>query len=230
MLGVEYIKKSRELQKRLCCEKNCIFVLGCMYWVAFYMLFWFVANAISLGCAGDISCFIENIMNKQNWYVCISRFPSFLYNYLFFFGEEYGWRSFLQPKMQKRFGQWKGIIFLGFLWGIWHLPLCLFYYSSPEKCLYTVCSKILWCIVLAIVFAYIYTTENKLITLIVIHFMHNLLATAFNFEANNAQDEGFFSMILSFIIQMVLCCSTIALVNHKRGAKNEKNNHNFREP
>ncbi|MCS4523181.1 CPBP family intramembrane metalloprotease [Clostridium botulinum] len=45
------------------------------------------------------------------------------------FGEEYGWRYFLQTAFQERLGKRKGIIFLGIIWGIWHLPLNLFYYS-----------------------------------------------------------------------------------------------------
>lgn len=38
-----------------------------------------------------------------------------------YFCEEYGWRGYLQDKLQKRFGKRAGVIILGILWCCWHL-------------------------------------------------------------------------------------------------------------
>ncbi|MCS4515483.1 CPBP family intramembrane metalloprotease [Clostridium botulinum] len=43
---------------------------------------------------------------------------SFPLTFIVFFGEEYGWRYFLQTAFQERLGKRKGIIFLGIIWGI----------------------------------------------------------------------------------------------------------------
>ena len=51
---------------------------------------------------------------------------SYLISYLIYFGEEYGWRYFLQPILQHRFGKRLGILILGLIWGILHHPLRLF--------------------------------------------------------------------------------------------------------
>jgi membrane protease YdiL (CAAX protease family) len=40
-------------------------------------------------------------------------------------GEEGGWRGVLQPEMQRRFGAIKGTLFVGLIWGYWHLPINL---------------------------------------------------------------------------------------------------------
>jgi membrane protease YdiL (CAAX protease family) len=40
-------------------------------------------------------------------------------------GEEGGWRGVLQPEMQRRFGPIKGTLFVGLIWGFWHLPINL---------------------------------------------------------------------------------------------------------
>ena len=45
---------------------------------------------------------------------------NFLIGFNLFFGEEFGWRYFLQPRLQKLYGKRFGVIILGFIWGIWH--------------------------------------------------------------------------------------------------------------
>lgn len=40
---------------------------------------------------------------------------------IFAIGEETGWRGFLQPKLEKRFGPRRGIVLLSAIWAVWHL-------------------------------------------------------------------------------------------------------------
>lgn len=40
-----------------------------------------------------------------------------------FYGEESGWRGYLQEKLQRHFGKIGGVLLLGMLWWVWHLPL-----------------------------------------------------------------------------------------------------------
>lgn len=39
------------------------------------------------------------------------------------FGEEYGWRIFLQTRLAKQYGRIKGVLLVGLVWGLWHAPL-----------------------------------------------------------------------------------------------------------
>lgn len=43
-------------------------------------------------------------------------FPYIANQSILFFGEEYGWRGFLQEKMQTKFGKRMGVILLGIIW------------------------------------------------------------------------------------------------------------------
>lgn len=48
-------------------------------------------------------------------------------------GEELAWRGFLQGILMEQFGTIKGIVILGFLWSMWHLPAQLYGYNFPEN-------------------------------------------------------------------------------------------------
>lgn len=97
--------------------------------------------------------------------------------FIIFFGEEYGWRYYLQPVLQQRFGRKKGVIILGLLWGIWHLPLNLFYYS-PETGLQSVLAQLAGCVGMAVFFGWVYMRTQNIWTVTVIHFLNNNLGMA----------------------------------------------------
>lgn len=54
-----------------------------------------------------------------------------LWEILISFGEEPGWRGFLLPRLQARFGGKKYIWFLGLIWAIWHYPYVVYHTISP---------------------------------------------------------------------------------------------------
>lgn len=52
---------------------------------------------------------------------------------LFAFGEELGWRGYLQNRMIYKKGILSGIVILGLIWGFWHFPIILNGYNYPEN-------------------------------------------------------------------------------------------------
>jgi membrane protease YdiL (CAAX protease family) len=46
------------------------------------------------------------------------------------FGEEYGWRSYLQNELVKM-GRVRGILLLGIIWGLWHAPVIAMGHNYP---------------------------------------------------------------------------------------------------
>ena len=44
-------------------------------------------------------------------------------NALFAFGEEFGWRGYLLPRLVTRLGTLRAIVAVGVIWGVWHAPL-----------------------------------------------------------------------------------------------------------
>ena len=47
------------------------------------------------------------------------------------FGEEYGWRIYLQNLLTELFGRPFGVLILGTIWGLWHAPVVMFGWTYP---------------------------------------------------------------------------------------------------
>lgn len=120
--------------------------------------------------------FVLYILDYKFWLKEVIMIPLVFFHVPVYFGEEYGWRFFLQPRLQKKFGKIKGVILLGVIWGIWHLPMVLFYCSTPENFFYAVTHQITGCIFLSIVFAYFYEKSGSLWCVVLLHFMTNAIA------------------------------------------------------
>ncbi|SHI06797.1 hypothetical protein SAMN02745196_02643 [Clostridium collagenovorans DSM 3089] len=129
---------------------------------------------------------IELILNKPIafsptaiWKALLSSILNFFFGFIIFFGEEFGWRYFLQPRLQKLYGKRLGVIILGAIWGIWHLPLCFTLYS-PKTPILCVIGHIISCIGLAIFMGYAYMNTCNMWVPILIHLLNNCLIIMFN--------------------------------------------------
>lgn len=69
------------------------------------------------------------------------------------FGEEYGWRGYLQPALT-RMGRIQGVALLGVIWGIWHLPVIWMGYNFPGHPLLGSLSMILFAVGLGFILGY----------------------------------------------------------------------------
>ncbi len=92
-----------------------------------------------------------------------------------FFGEEYGWRYYLQPLLQKRFGMVRGVLLLGLMWGLWHLPLNFFYYTTPAYGLISAAGQVVTCITLGAFFGWAYLLTDNIYLPVILHFVNNNL-------------------------------------------------------
>jgi membrane protease YdiL (CAAX protease family) len=68
--------------------------------------------------------FVANVVVTALWFASL--------NSLVAFGEEFGWRGLLQHHLIERLGLVRGVGLLGYVWGIWHLPVNLAGWNYPD--------------------------------------------------------------------------------------------------
>ncbi len=110
---------------------------------------------------------------------------------LLFFGpipEELGWRGIALPELQKKYNFNVAVLFLGFMWAVWHLPL--FFIEGTYQYHLGLFTPLFWNFMLGIIFTsvvygLIYNKTNKSIfAVILFHYIGNLTGETFEMTFN----------------------------------------------
>lgn len=87
-------------------------------------------------------------------------------------GEEFGWRAFALPKLQRRTNGLFAAVFIGVVWGMWHLPIFFF----PGMPIGDIPFFLTQVIAASVVMTWMYnSTGGQLSIVLVAHFMFNLI-------------------------------------------------------
>ena len=151
-------------------------VLMILLFIGLYLLRLVIASALG----GQLSEFGKIMANPTTWIMFFTVLLNFFLAVVAFFGEEYGWRYYLQPLLQKHFGLKGGVILLGCVWAVWHLPIDFFYYTTPDMGLAALASQFVTCITLGLFMAYAYMKTQNIWVPVIIHFLNNNMAVVFS--------------------------------------------------
>ena len=108
--------------------------------VAFYALTVFFNNLFNLGERADLPSLLESLnipgeVSTSTFLVLVfaqTVIAGPLIGLVMAFGEEYGWRGFLQNELF-RMGRIRGVIVLGLIWGFWHFPVVWMGHTYPGQ-------------------------------------------------------------------------------------------------
>ncbi|EFR32287.1 CAAX amino terminal protease family protein [Peptoniphilus harei ACS-146-V-Sch2b] len=151
-------------------------LLMCLLFIIIYFLRTFLGYVLQ----GETNEFFK-ILNLKSLKIFISIFIFSFLNIMPFIGEEYGWRAYLAPRLKEIYGIKKSILMTGFIWGIWHLPLNLFYYSDGvlTSQIYSILVQLVFCIFIGIFLTYSYNKTKSIWAPVMIHYLNNNLALLF---------------------------------------------------
>ena len=114
--------------------------------------------------------------------------PLYFFYFLFWglisepFSEEFGWRGFLTDRLYRKDKLLQASLFIGFIWGIWHLPL-YFYPAQIQHKWFTVNPLlgllfIVSCMSAALVYMTIYViAKRKVFPIFFLHLFKNIILT-----------------------------------------------------
>lgn len=154
-------------------------LLLCGLFVLLLCLELFLRLLITGVLTGDVPAMLRTVQFQKNAAMTLFFLPLWaVLNLALMFGEEYGWRCYLQPILQNRFGPRRGVLLLGLLWGLWHLPLNLYYYS-PATALLSLLGQLSACVALGIFFGWVYLKTGNIWAVSLLHFLNNSFVTMF---------------------------------------------------
>ena len=144
-------------------------------------------------------------------------------NFVTCFGEEWGWRGYLLPKMKKLLPTVPMLLVTGIIWGLWHAPLTIIghnyglgYWGFPFTGIAMMC---VFCIVMGIFLSYITLKTNSCIPAIIGHGAINGIAAMgiyFPYDGGNPfvgpAPTGIIGMI-PFIVVAVFMVLNLKKVN-----------------
>lgn len=95
------------------------------------------------------------------------------------------------------------MILLGILWGLWHLPLNIFFYS-PDTWVASVILQVINCIGFAIFFGYGYMKTGNIWVAVMMHYINNnMIAVISGVEAVSNQVIRWADIPLSILLNLV---------------------------
>ena len=112
------------------------------------------------------------------------------------FGEEYGWRGYLQSELFK-LGRVRGVLLLGVIWGIWHWPLILMGYNYPDHPLLGLLLMVLYTMGLGIVLSFAVLKSGSVLLASFLHALNNQVV-AFIVLMGFAPFDSAFSFFIGF--------------------------------
>lgn len=168
--------------------RNAKATIGC---ILVFLLLYFSRAWISYAMMGQADMMFEIFKNPSAWSYLLFLPVNFLLAFTPFLGEEYGWRYYMQPLLQKRYGMRGGVLVLGVAWGLWHIFLDFFYYTTPDMGLIMTASQLITCITLGIFFAWAYAKTGNIWVPVILHYLNNNLSVvvANNYSADIMENQ-----------------------------------------
>lgn len=114
-----------------------------------------------------------------------------LLSLMFFFGEEFGWRVYLQDRVMVLYGRVKGVLLIGLIWGLWHAPIIAMGYNYPGYPILGVAVMILFTVVIGIIFSYAVMKTGSVWISVFLHLILNTLAPSAMMYISNPNDSVF---------------------------------------
>ena len=159
-----------------------------------------------------------------NWTYGQINNPDAAYNFIFYFililplsalWEEVGWRGFLLPILQEKYAPLKASIIIGFVWGLWHLPIYLAINPYGDRTFTYFLFMFIGCFALSIIATWLYNSTKG--SLFICILFHNAINTSAAYFYGNLKGNEFRPLIILIVLLVVtaifICFATKGTLN-----------------
>ena len=138
------------------------------------------------------------------------------FNIIFAFGEEFGWRGFLQEKLTKRYPLPIALLTIGLIWGFWHAPLILLGYNYPHHPVIGVFLFTVFCVLFGIFLSWLRIRSDSIFPCALAHGAFNAYA---GFGLLIAPADELFTVPMGFPAMLAYVVITVLVCLNLRGCK-----------
>ena len=143
-----------------------------------------------------------------------------------FFGEEYGWRFYLQDRMFALFGGYTGVVLVGLIWCLWHAPMMLMGLNFPsESFLPANIVYLVYTIIMSVIFGYAVLKTGSIWIAVLLHGLTDIIVNTGRAYISGADTIVSFIpiVVLLGVFALILLRSNV-WTNKKTGRENDRIN------
>lgn len=137
------------------------------------------------------------------------------------FGEEYGWRVYLQDRLFYLLGGYKGVLVLGIIWGVWHSGTIILGNNFPGQPIMGNVAMIFFTITVGIVFSYAVLKTGSVWIAVLLHGITDMTQTPSELFIGTAIDPvfsfapGIYGSVIMAVFALILLRSKVWKINKK---------------
>ena len=171
-------------------------------------------NALfGLGTVPDLSAMVAQSGLPTDTFMIVGLFQSVIVGpflgIVIAFGEEYGWRGYLQSELVK-LGRVRGILILGLIWGIWHAPIIMMGHNYPGYPVLGVFLMTAYTTLLAFILGYAMLKTGSVWRVAFLHALNNQVASTLLILFYTPADSAF--QFVAGIYGLVVLAAVVALL------------------